>query len=273
MAEATGLAWEARLYRHLSGARVRGQMQYKSSFVLMTLGVFAINVLELATIFILFRHFDTLGGWGAGEVAFLYGLSAVSFSLAKVFSGGLDGFQVQIARGEFDRVLTRPVSPFLQVLCTEFKLHQVGRLLQGFLAFGIAFAMIDVDWSAGRVLFLPVAILSAAAVFLALFSLEATMCFWTTESTEAVNAFTYGGTTLAQYPLHIFDDWLRRLFLWLVPLGFTIFLPALYLLDKPDPLGLPGYARFLAPLVALLFCIVAGFLWGVGVRHYRSTGS
>jgi ABC-2 type transport system permease protein len=40
---------------------------------------------------------------------------------------------------------------------------------------------------------------------------------------------------------------LLRLFLWVVPLGFTIFMPALYLLDKPDPLGLPGYSRFVAP--------------------------
>ena len=64
-----------------------------------------------------------------------------------------------------------------------------------------------------------------------------------------------------------------RIFLWIVPLGFTIFLPALYLLDKPDPLGMPGFSRFVAPAVAILFCAVAGFFWGVGVRRYRSTGS
>lgn len=252
---------------------MRGQLQYKASFALQILGLFAINVLELAAIFIMFRHFETMGGWTAGEVAFLYGMSSVSFSIAKVFSGGLDGFQVQMVRGEFDRVLTRPVSPFLQVLCTEFKLHQVGRLLQGLLAFGIALSLIDVDWSVGRVLWLPVAIVSATAVFMALFAVEATLCFWTVEATEAVNAFSYGGTTLAQYPLHIFDVWLRRLFLWMVPLGFTIFLPALYLLDKPNPLGLPDFSRFLAPLVAVLFCMVVGYFWGVGVRRYRSTGS
>jgi ABC-2 type transport system permease protein len=271
--DAVSLGREVRLYRRLSGARLRGQLQYKSSFVLQVLGLFGINVLELATIFILFRHFETLGGWSSGEVAFLYGMSSVSFSIAKVFSGGLDGFQVQMVRGEFDRVLTRPVSPFLQVLCTEFKLHQLGRLLQGFLAFGIALSLIDVEWSIGRVIWLPVAILSATAVFLALFAFEATLCFWTVEANEAVNAFSYGGTTLAQYPLHIFDNWLRRLFLWLVPLGFTIFLPALYLLEKPNPLGLPDFSRFVAPVVAVVFCVVAGFFWGMGVRRYRSTGS
>jgi len=114
---------------------------------------------------------------------------------------------------------------------------------------------------------------SATVLYLALFALQATLCFWTTEATEAVNAFTYGGRDLARYPVHIFDGWLRRLFLFLIPLGFVVYAPALYLLDKPDPLGLPVLTRFLAPLAALLFALLAAAAWRLGVRHYRSTGT
>jgi viologen exporter family transport system permease protein len=268
-----GAASELRLYRRLAGARVRAQMQYKTSFVLLFFGVFSINALELATIFILYRHFETMGGWRSGEVAFLYGLSAMSFGIAKVFGSAFDGFSQQIVRGDFDRVLTRPLSPLFQIFSSDVKLHQFGRFLQGILAFGIALSLVDVPWTVGRMLYLPVVVASAVLLFTALFTFEATMCFWTTEATEAVNAFTYGGTTLAQYPIHIFDVWLRRLFLWLVPLGLTIYAPSLYLLQKPDPLGLPVAFRFIAPGVALAFTVVALFVWSVGVRHYRSTGS
>src|SRR3712207_8942673 len=45
--------------------------------------------------------------------------------------------------------------------------------------------------------------------------------------------------------------------------------PSLYLLDRPDPLGLPPICRFLAPLVAVAFALVAGGLWRFGVAHYR----
>lgn len=248
-------------------------MQYKLSFALQLGGVFAINALELATIFILFQHFETLGGWTAGEIAFLYGLSAISFSLAKILGAGFDDFGQQIVRGEFDRILIRPVSPFLHIIGLDLKLHQIGRFLQGTFAFVLALTMIDLDWTAGRVLFLPLVFLSAAVVFLALFTFEAILCFWTTQATEAVNAFTYGGTTLAQYPLHIFDTWLRRLFLWCIPLGFVIYLPALYLLDKSDPLGLPTITRYCGPFVAGLFWLVTGTCWRLGIRRYRSTGS
>jgi ABC-2 type transport system permease protein len=273
VADGRALARELRIYRLVAGARIRGQMQYKTSFVLQFLGVFLVNALELATIFILYRHFATMGGWRAGEVAFLYGLSAMSFGLAKVFGSAFDGFSQMIVRGEFDRVLTRPITPVVQVFCSDVKLHQLGRFLQGAIAFAIALRLVDVEWTFGRLIYLPVVVASAAVLFTALFTFEATMCFWTTEATEAVNAFTYGGTTLAQYPLHIFDVWLRRLFLWLIPLGFTIFLPALYLLNKPDPLGLPGFTHFIAPFVAVAFSLVASYFWRLGIRHYRSTGS
>ncbi len=271
--DAAELGAELRVYRRLVGARVRGQMQYRTSFALQMIGNFAINGVELLTILILFRHFDAIGGWRVGEVAFLYGLSSVSFSLAQGLGAGFATFSQQIVRGDFDRVLTRPATAFVQVLAADLQLQRVGRLLQGLAAFGLALRVVDVDWTLGRIVYLPVTVLSGTVLFVALFTLEATLCFWTTEATEVVNAFTFGGTTLAQYPLHVFDAWIRRLFLWIIPLGFVVYAPALYFLDKPTPLALPATTRFLAPLAAIAFAVGAGVLWRLGVRHYRSTGS
>jgi ABC-2 type transport system permease protein len=261
------------LYWRLIGARLRGQLQYRASFALQVVGNFVVNAVELAAIFILFRHFDAMGGWTVGDVAFLFGLSTMSFAVADAIASGFSTFSQQILRGEFDRVLVRPVAPFLQVLAADLQLRRVGRLTLGGIAFALALNLTEVPWSPGRLLYLPIVLLSAVVLFTALFTLEATLCFWTTQSTEVVNAFTYGGTTLAQYPLHVFDAWLRRLFLFVIPLGFVIFEPALYLLDRPDPLGLPAICRFLAPVFATAFALAAGMLWRFGVAHYRSTGS
>lgn len=268
-----GAVSELRAGGHLAAAQLRAEMQYRTSFLLQLVGNIAVHLTELAAIFILFRHFDRLGGWRVGEIAFLYGLSAVSFGLAHTMAGGFSIFSQLIVRGDFDRVLTRPVAPMLQVLTSDLQLRRLGGVVQGAIAFGLAARLIDLPWSPGRVLYLPVVIVSATVLFGALFALEATLCFWTTEGTEVVNAFTYGGAQLTLYPIHIFDVWLRRLFLFVIPLGFVIYAPALYLLDKPDPLGLPAITRFLAPLAALAFSIVAGIAWRIGVRHYRSTGT
>lgn len=264
---------EAAICRRLLAARLRGQMQYKTSFVLQVLGNAVIHALEFLTIFLLFDRFSTLGGWSAGEVAFLYGLSAFSFGIAHTIASGLSTFDEMIRRGDFDRVLTRPVGAFLQVLAGDLQLRRLGGILQGLVGLLIALQLVEVDWTIGRLLFLPVAIASAVVLFVALFAIDATFSFWTIEGGEAFNALTYGGTTLAYYPIHIFDAWLRRLFLWIIPLGFVIYSPALYLLDKPTPLALPAWTRFAAPLAALAFSLAAAALWRLGVRRYRSTGS
>ncbi len=264
---------ELRIYRRLIGARVRGDMQYRTSFALQLVGNFLINLAELAALLILFRHVATIGGWSAGEIAFLYGISGLAFGIAHTVASGFSVFSELVVRGGFDRLLVRPVGTMLQVLAEDVQLRRLGGALQGIAALILAFRLTDVDWTLGRALYLPVVVLSAALLFVALFALEATLCFWTTEATEVVNAFTYGGSQLAQYPLHIFEAGLRRLFLFVIPLGFVVYAPSLYLLDKPDPLGLPTATRFVAPFAALGFALLAGAAWRFGARRYRSTGT
>ena len=264
---------ETALWRRLIGARARGQVAYPVSFLLQLFSTSLLFFVELAVVALMFRQVDRLGGWRLAEVAFLYGLSAVAIGVALCLGSGLVAFPDQIRQGGFDQVLTRPASAFVQVLAADLRLDRLGRVLNGLIVFGYALVVLDVEWTAGRLLYLPVVVVSAAVVFGALFVLEATLCFWTTQGLEVVNAFTFGGATLSQYPLHLFDGWLRRLFLFAIPVGLVIYAPSLYLLDKHDPLGLPGWLRFTAPLVSALFAAVAGSLWRVGVRHYRSTGS
>ena len=60
---------------------------------------------------------------------------------------------------------------------------------------------------------------------------------------------------------------------FVVPLAFVNWLPALHILGRPDPLGLPGWVDFASPAVAALCCVLAGAAWRAGLRSYRSTGS
>ena len=78
---------------------------------------------------------------------------------------------------------------------------------------------------------------------------------------------------MAQYPIDIYATWLRRFLAFVVPLAFVCYFPALYILDKADPLGLPRVVEFVAPLVALAARRWwPGSLWRSAVRHYRSAG-
>lgn len=263
----------AEIYLRLVGARVRGQMQYRVSFLMQVLATFSTTLMELLSILIFFRTFHDLAGWSVGEVTFLYGLVSVAFGITEMVGAGFDTVALLVRSGEFDRVLTRPVPAFVQVLGTDFQLRRIGRIAQGILALALGQAALGIPWTAPKMLVLVAAVLSSSLVFLGVMMMGAAVCFWTVETTELQNVFTYGGTMLTSYPIHVYNRWLQMAFLYLVPLALTSYYPALYILNKPDPLGLPGVMRFLAPLVAAAFFALGLWVWRLGLRHYQSTGS
>jgi ABC-2 type transport system permease protein len=107
----------------------------------------------------------------------------------------------------------------------------------------------------------------------ALFLVGATIQFWTVESSEAMNVLTYGGAYLMSYPMNIYPEWLRVFFTFLVPAALMNYYPALYLLEKPDPFGLPRDIAFLSPMAGVLMFLVATLFWRVGLKQYQSTGT
>jgi ABC-2 type transport system permease protein len=262
-----------RLYCKLIGARLRGQMQYRVSFALMCLGSAALTVIEFAAIVLLFARVPRIAGWSLWEVALLYALAETSFAGAELVCSGLDDFQLRIAQGTFDRVLTRPLGAFFQVLAEDLALRRIGRVSQGLVVLALALGNLSLAWSPQKVAMLVVALASGIAIFFSIFVLAAVFCFWTVEGKEATHVFSYGGVTLVEYPMDIYADWVRRFATFVLPLGFVSYYPTLYLLDRPDPLGLPDWTRVLSPLAALVLAVVAGRAWHLGVRRYQSTGS
>jgi ABC-2 type transport system permease protein len=262
------------LYFRLIGARIRAQMQYKVSFWLDLLGFMLVTALEFATIAILLARFNGVAGWSIEEVALLYGLTAMGLSLAEMAGRGFDApFEQMMERGTFDGVLTRPLGAFFQVLASEFQLRRLGRTFQGVAVLAYAIARLPIAWTPAKLLLLPLAVLSGAAIYGGLIVIGATICFWTIKTPEVINAFTFGGEELSSYPLSIYNRPLRAVFLFIVPLGFATYPAALLLLGRTDPHGLPAWLAWLAPVVAGLFFAVAVLFWRVGVSKYTSAGS
>lgn len=267
------LRHDVRVALRIAALRLRGQMQYRSSFIMQITGNFVVNFAEVIVLWSLFQHFDNLGGWNLEEVIFLHGLAMVMFALGDTISNGIQAVPDLIREGTFDRTLIRPMSSYVQSMVNEVSLRHFGLLAQGILLLVIGMASVETSWTLGKIAYLPIILVSGAAFFAALFTVEAIISFWTVNSIEAVNAFTYGGSDLAQYPLNIFQRGMRALFLFVIPVGFLTYYPALYLLDKSDPLGFPRAASFVAPLAALAFCFVISRGWTYALRHYHSTGS
>jgi len=261
------------LYMRLVGAQLRAQMQYKVSFALSLIGSALACVTEFGAMLVLFNRIPLLAGWTLSEVALLYGLSGTCFAVAEIFAAALDNFQVHIVLGTFDRIMVRPRGALFQVLSEDFALRRLGRVAQAVVVLIVAVRLLEIGWTSDKMLLLALALLSGTIIYFAIFVLGASFCFWTVQAKEATHVFTYGGDGLASWPLDIYRGSVRRFFTFVVPLAFVNYEPALYLLGRPDPLGLPDAARVLSPVAALVMAVLARYGWQQGVRHYQSTGS
>ncbi|MGV9655498.1 ABC transporter permease [Streptomyces koyangensis] len=267
------LAEGLRTYRLVVAMWVRSTLTYRASFAMALCVAVAANGLDFVAILLMFSHVDRLGGFTLGEVAFLYGTSATAFGLAHLTVGSMDRLGRRIRDGSLDTLLVRPVPVLAQLAADRFALRRLGRITQGALVLAYALWVLDIEWSATRLLMIPMMLVSGAALFGALFVAGAVFQFYAQDAAEVQNAFTYGGTTLLQYPPTVFTRELVASVTFVLPLAFVNWVPASYVLDRPLPLGLPVQAALAPPLVAAVCCVAAGLLWRVGLRAYRSTGS
>ncbi|MFF2845528.1 ABC transporter permease [Streptomyces sp. NPDC058001] len=262
-----------RAYRMIAAMWVRSTMAYRASFAMTAFGNFVATGLDFVAILLMFSQVDALGGYTLPEIAFLYGASGAAFGLADLALGTMDRLGRRVRDGTLDTLLVRPAPVLAQVAADRFALRRLGRISQGLLVLGYALLVLDIDWTPVKVLMVPLMLLSGAGIFGAVFIAGGAFQFVAQDASEVQNSFTYGGNTLLQYPPTVFAKDLVRGVTFVVPLAFVNWLPALYVLGRPYPLDLPHWLAFTPPLVAVACCALAGVVWRVGLRSYRSTGS
>jgi ABC-2 type transport system permease protein len=279
-----------RLYARYIALSLRAQLQYRLTFVTKLVGHFLVTAIEFFGIWALFSRFGTLGGWTLAEVGLLYGAIDIGFAIADATGRGFDLVANLLKAGDFDRLLLRPRSTVLQLLGHELQLMRIGRLSQGLAVLiwasqsielhtasgGVArpaSAGLALTWTAPKLALLVFSIAGTACLFLGLVVLQAASAFWTIESLEVWNALTYGGNYAGQYPMPIYKRWFQRFFTAIVPLACTAYLPALAILDRDDPAGLPEILQWIGPAAGMLFLAASFGAWKLGLRRHASTGT
>ena len=261
------------LYRRLVVAQIRSEWQYRTSFAFFALAQAAVTVLELAAILLLLEVVPELGGWNPGQIVLLYGLATVPFALTDVVVSPVEALAGYVREGTFDRLLLRPVSALVQLCAMEFELRRVGKLLPNLAALVWGLAVNDIDWGLRSIVLILLAMVVGSVIYAALWIASAATSFWVVSALEATHAFTFGGQFANQYPLHLYPGWIRAVLGWAVPLAFVAYVPALALVDAPNPLALPGWLILVAPAASIGALGVSLLVWSAGIRHYQGTGS
>jgi ABC-2 type transport system permease protein len=269
------VAEELAVYLRLAAAAVRATARRPAFLTLRALAAALIVAVEVAGVVLLLNRFGSIGGWRPAEVVLLFGLAFAAQGLALVFGDTLEADKISelVRRGTFDQVLTRPVSPLGWVVASYVDTRFLGRLAAGAVVVAWAADRAGVAWTPGRVGLAGLAVACGAAIVFGVLLAAAGFTFVTVQGSEVVNMLIYGGQCVASYPMQIYGSAVRFLFTWLVPLGLAIYVPALSVLGRQGPPGLPAGLAWLTAPVAAGFLAAGGLAWRGGIRHYVGTGS
>ncbi|MDE7417323.1 MAG: ABC-2 family transporter protein [Lachnospiraceae bacterium] len=257
-----------KLYLHYISVTIRCMMQYKTSFLLTSIGQFLVSLNVFLGIFFMFQRFSKVEGFTYSEVLLCYAIILLEFALAEMTARGFDTFSGMVRSGEFDRILVRPQNEIVQVLGSKFELTRIGRIIQAVIMFAYGIMKSDAVWNFPKICTIVFMLIGGTAVFSALFLIYAALCFFTLDGLEFMNVFTDGAREFGKYPIGIYGKKILLFTTFIIPYALIQYYPILYILDRRSSI-----LYMFLPLAACWFLIPAILLWKFGVRHYQSSGS
>ncbi len=171
-------------------------------------------------------------------------------------------------RGEFDRMLVRPISPILQVMGNKFEIGRTGPMITAVVTLVIGIKNSQAEWGVMAYFTLALMVTGGTLLFVGLFMLGASSCFFTIEDTSFINVLTYGAKSHGKYPLDIYGKGIMGFCTYIVPYTLVQYYPLQYLLGKTNRWSMAFY-----PVGIVVFLAVCYMAWCAGVKNYKSCGS
>jgi ABC-2 type transport system permease protein len=256
----------------LWAACIRGAAQYRANFLIMVAMGLIYQGVGFAFIWVVLSRFQQVGGWTLGEIAFLYGLRLVAHAFSVLAAGNIRGMDYLIRRGEFDRLLVRPLPPLLQLIGNDVQVNAFGDLLGGIIMFGAATTLVQVEWSIATIIYTVLAIGGAALLEMGLNLIVGTLAFRFLNTDSLLYLFDTFFSDFGNYPLHIFGSTIQFLLTFALPLAFVAYFPTSVVLGRTEDIGVPLIVAIAAPLAGLAWWLVAVWFFRRETARYQSAG-
>lgn len=247
-----------RLFREVFRANLASVIEYRIPFMMQFFGMMLNNAAFLVFWSVLVGHTGTIGGWGFGDVLFLWALGPSAFGLAHVVCGNVRQLSSLIVQGDLDVYLLQPKDALFHALISRTIPSAWGDLIYGFLL--LPFLTLDPVKIGLFALFT----VTGGLVFVGAFTLIQSLAFWLGNISGMAGAFTEFLLSFTLYPESVFPHQMRWVFYSLVPAGFLAFLPV-HIIKTLDWVWLP-----LVLVVATGLCGLAWLVFRAGLKRYES---
>lgn len=240
---------------------------YRIDCIVGILSQFVVQLVSLIFIFIVFSHTKNIAGWNFYQILLLYGVTRIPIGIAGYcFDGLYDIGPKYIRNGDFDKILLRPVHPLISIIGSSREFVAIADL---FIGIGISvFMLVKLSIPITVFLILKILFFSLVGAFIigAINTIFSISSFWTYRSNEVIWSF-YRMYTFTEYPITIYNKFIRILITVILPFAFVAYYPTMAYL------GFNMYMIYLSPIVAIILWLIAIKLWNLALNKYRSTGT
>ncbi len=244
-------------------------LQYKG-WPIMMLQVMIVVITDPIGLIFMFSRFGSIGAWSFHRILLIYAVAVTSFGLAETFCRGFDYFPWRMIRsGDFDRVLLRPGSLFIQVAGSYFHIHRIARVFGGICAVIYCLKALEIKLSLMDIIVLAAALIGGFFTYAGVFLFTSGIAFFTIQGLDWIYIFTNASYQVTRCPMDYMPDVLKYLFTFFMPMLVISYYPASAICGW----GESYWKGLLALPAGLAFFLLSSFVWNFGVKHYKSTGS
>jgi ABC-2 type transport system permease protein len=260
---------EIKVYLSMLRINLLTGLEYKGWW-LMVLQVLLVVVSDpIATIF-MFSRFGAIGPWTLERIMLIYAIAVTSFGIAESLCRGFDYFPWKMIRsGDFDRLLLRPRTLFVQVAGSYFHIHRLSRVLAGLAVIIWSLLRQGIVLNSAKVLILLLALAGGALMYCGVFVFSSGIAIFTVKALDWIYIFTNASYQVARCPVDYMPRLLYRVFSFFLPMLLISYYPA----SAACGWGESAWKGLLALPAGCLFLLFSLLVWRIGVRHYKSTGS
>jgi ABC-2 type transport system permease protein len=258
-----------RMHRIFVAQEIKRMMEYKGDFIVGIIGFLLVQLSNMLFLFIIFSQIPSLMGWTLNQIIFIYGFSLIPKGIDHLLFDNLWSIgHFTVAKGDFDKYLTRPINTLFHVMVEKLQIDALGELIMGIALVCITIPSVSIKWSFVKILLALVVIPFATMIYVGIKTATAAIAFWTKRSGNITYMF-YMVNDFAKYPVTIYNNVVRNVITYIIPFAFTAFYPAEYILTGNNPLFNIG----LTVLISIIIMSIGIFVWNKGINAYESAGS
>lgn len=256
-----------KLYFSFLNASLKEMLVYRFDCIVGMVSQIVTQLVEIIFIWIVFQNTENLAGWNFSQILLLYGTTLISIGISYFcFDALYDIGPKYIREGDFDKIMLRPVHPLISILGASKEFTSLGYLGLGLVITITMLIKLAIPVTALLIFKIVFFSIIGAAIIGAINTIFSISSFWTYRSNEIIWAF-YKIYTFAQYPIDIYNKFIKVLITVILPFAFVAYYPTM------NYLGLNKYMIYLSPIIAIVLWIIAVKVWNWALNKYRSTGN